>query len=168
KRRQPIVVTLRPAILDLDVLALDIACFFQSLPERAQAARVYVGRCAAEKSDHRHPALLRARRQRPSSRAAEKRDERTTSHSITSSARNRRVGKGALIGLSAWAKPVPGPDRGSCVRHSPSKKGVNALLLHAAAPEQTILPTLRLLTRPPRRCAAGTTPGSSIRAPWRS
>ena len=43
-------------------------------------------------SDHRHRRLLRARRQRPSRRAAEQRDERAASHSITSSARASRVG----------------------------------------------------------------------------
>jgi hypothetical protein len=41
-----------------------------------------------EKSDYRHPRLLRARRERPSCRPAEQRDELAASyHSITSSAR---------------------------------------------------------------------------------
>src|SRR5215469_9393625 len=52
-----------------------------------------VGRREAEKSDHRHPCLLRARRQRPRRRrAAEKRYEGAApDHSITSSARPSSV-----------------------------------------------------------------------------
>jgi hypothetical protein len=36
KRRQSIIFAFRPAIFDLDVLALDISCLFQSLVERSQ------------------------------------------------------------------------------------------------------------------------------------
>jgi hypothetical protein len=44
-------------------------------------------RCpAVEEPDHRQPRLLRARRERPSRRAAEKGDEIASFHSITSSA----------------------------------------------------------------------------------
>jgi hypothetical protein len=39
-----------------------------------------------KKSDHRHRRLLRARRERPRGRTAEKRDELAAPHSITSSA----------------------------------------------------------------------------------
>src|SRR5262249_51782734 len=47
---------------------------------------------AAEITDHRHPRLLRARRERPHRRAAAQRDELATFHSITSSARASKVG----------------------------------------------------------------------------
>src|SRR5262249_12994863 len=48
--------------------------------------------CVSNKSDYRHRRLLRARRERPrGSRAAQKRDELATSHSITSSARASRL-----------------------------------------------------------------------------
>src|SRR5262249_2334286 len=45
-----------------------------------------------EEPDHRHRRLLRARNQRPSGRAANERDELAPLHSITSSAREGRVG----------------------------------------------------------------------------
>src|SRR5262245_46766409 len=67
KCRQSIVLTFRPAIFDLHVLALDIACLFQSLPERAQTDRVSLRRCAAKETNHR---LLRAPSNRPCSRGA--------------------------------------------------------------------------------------------------
>jgi hypothetical protein len=47
KDRQAIIVAFSPAIFDRDVLALDIACLFQSLAERTQTDRVRVRRCAA-------------------------------------------------------------------------------------------------------------------------
>jgi hypothetical protein len=49
------------------------------------------------------------------------------------------VGKGALLGLSAWAKSHP--------RRSPSRTGVNALMAHAATTSEAILPTLPLRSR---------------------
>src|SRR5262249_54323278 len=94
KHRQSIILAFRPAIFDLDVLAFDISCLFQSLAERTQADRVsgQVRRCAAEEPDHWHRALLRcARRERPYRRAAEQRDELATLHSMTSSARASSV-----------------------------------------------------------------------------
>src|SRR6516162_3794418 len=75
---QPTGVRLGPSIFDVDVLALDIACLFQSLSECAYAVRVHFRRCAAEKPDHRHRWLLRARHQRPRRRTAEQRDEIAT------------------------------------------------------------------------------------------
>src|SRR6516225_785304 len=52
-------------------------------------------RRAAQEPNHRHRRLLCARRERPSRRAAEQRDELAALHSITSSAREqcRRHGK---------------------------------------------------------------------------
>ena len=72
---------LRPAVFDRHVLALDIAGFLQALAERARTVREPVRRCAAEKPDHRHRRLLRARRERPRRRrAAEQRDELPPPH----------------------------------------------------------------------------------------
>jgi hypothetical protein len=87
KHRQSIVVILCPTIVDLDVLALDVTCVLQPLPEPAQTIRVQIRRCVAEEPNHRHRRLLRPRRERPHGRAAEQRDELAAFHSITSSAR---------------------------------------------------------------------------------
>src|SRR5262249_57949328 len=90
-----VILAFRPAIFDLDVLAFDISCLFQSLAERTQADRVsgQVRRCAAEEPDHWHRGLLRTRREGPRSRAAEQRDEGAPlHHSITSSAVASSVG----------------------------------------------------------------------------
>ena len=86
--RQAIVVALRPAVFDRDVCAVDISRVTQGLAQRGQTRRVVVPRLAAEISDHRHRRLLRARRERPRHRAAEKRNELAPLHSITSSARS--------------------------------------------------------------------------------
>src|SRR5262245_19698679 len=86
QRWQTIVLTLRPPILDCDVLSFNVAGVFQALAECARSNRVPIGRCAIEKSDHRHR-LLRSRGQRQrDSRAAEQRYELATLHSISSSA----------------------------------------------------------------------------------
>src|SRR5262249_22050296 len=60
----------------------------QALPQSIENKREAGSGCASEKPDHRHR-LLRARRERPSGRAAEQRYELAPVHSITSSARNR-------------------------------------------------------------------------------
>src|SRR5262249_45976081 len=88
----PIVLTLRPAILDRDVLTFHKARFVEPLPERGQEGPEVVKRTETEEPDHRHPRLLRARRERPRGRAAEQRDEIAPFHSITSSARASRIG----------------------------------------------------------------------------
>jgi hypothetical protein len=75
------VLVLRPAILDHDILALDVAGFANALPECGQIACTISKRRAAEKSDHRHRRLLRARRERPRGcSAAEQRYELAASH----------------------------------------------------------------------------------------
>src|SRR5580704_13115488 len=83
--RHPIVLAIRPTIFDRHVPALDMAGFVEALAERAQQVRMYVWRRAVEEPDHRHRRLLRARRERPCRRAAEKANEFTSFHSITSS-----------------------------------------------------------------------------------
>src|SRR5262245_10012481 len=84
---QYVVLVLRPAILDHDILALDVAGFAEALAECRQIACTIDRRRAAEKSDHRHRRLLCPRRERPGRRTAEEHDERAALHSITSSAR---------------------------------------------------------------------------------
>src|SRR5262249_36416637 len=55
---------------------LDIASLAQAAPERRDEVREWAGRFQAEKPDHRHRRLLRARRERPGdSSASEERDE---------------------------------------------------------------------------------------------
>ena len=82
QRRQPIHLTLRPAVFDRHVLALDIAGVFEALAECAQTVRVrVVSRCGVEESDQRHRRLLRPRHERPCHRrAAEKANELTSPH----------------------------------------------------------------------------------------
>ena len=70
--RQSIVATLRPAILDRHVAALNIAGFAQALMERARSTQIEVRGSTAEESDYRHRRLLRTRRKRPSSCTAER------------------------------------------------------------------------------------------------
>src|SRR5262245_60801534 len=86
KSRQ-VVMTVRPSILDRDILTLDITGLAQALAERTHTVRVSLRRCGTEKPNHRHRRLLRARREWPRGRrAAEQRDEFAAPHSITSSA----------------------------------------------------------------------------------
>src|SRR5262249_12406387 len=90
---QSLDLVLRPAILDHDILALDVAGFTNPLPEGGQITCTIGKRRTAEESNHRHRWLLRARRERPRRRAAEQRDELAArGHSITSSARASSVG----------------------------------------------------------------------------
>ena len=74
--RQPIRLIVCPALLDNDVLAFDKPFLAQAFAKLRYKLRELLSCRAAEKSDHRHRRLLRARRQRPRRRrAAEQRDE---------------------------------------------------------------------------------------------
>src|SRR6516165_10143426 len=88
-RGKPIELALCPAIFDRHIAPFGIAVFAQSSPKHTQPGREHIARASIEEPDHRHRRLLRACRERPSSRrAAEQRDELAPSdHSITSSAR---------------------------------------------------------------------------------
>src|SRR5262249_39822002 len=80
---------LRRAILNSDVLTLDVAEVTQPSP------KVIPHRYIVDDADRRNlrQALLRARHERPRHRrAAEQRDERTAFHSITSSASASNAG----------------------------------------------------------------------------
>src|SRR5262249_3826493 len=88
-----IVLTLQPVVLDLHVLAVDVAGFTEAFTKRDRIARVGLGRPVSDKPNHRHRALLRARRERPRGRrAAESQDELAPPHPITSSAVESSVG----------------------------------------------------------------------------
>src|SRR5439155_10189160 len=84
--RQSIRLIFCRAEFDRDVLTLDIVGFLQAPAESGHKMRHVNERCTAEKPDHRHRRLLRARRERPGGRATEQRDELAPFHSITSSA----------------------------------------------------------------------------------
>src|SRR5262245_56244621 len=75
-------------VFDRHVLTLDITCFAEGIAERGHVACHCIGRPEVYEPDDGHRRLLRVRRERPSDRrAAEKRDELASPHSITSSAR---------------------------------------------------------------------------------
>src|SRR5262245_35100436 len=78
---KPIIVTLRPAVVDRDVLAFDVAGFLQTLAECANEVRIRSGRSAMKITDHWNNQLLRARRERPRRRTAEQSDEVAAFHS---------------------------------------------------------------------------------------
>jgi hypothetical protein len=54
QRRHPIVLTIRPTKLDRDVLALDVAGFFQTLAEPGHQMRRWIGRRDVQKSHNRN------------------------------------------------------------------------------------------------------------------
>src|SRR5262245_37470672 len=62
---QSVGLVLRPAILDHDILALDVAGFTKALAECGQIACTTDRRRTAEEAYYRHRRLLRARRERP-------------------------------------------------------------------------------------------------------
>src|SRR5262249_29513781 len=90
--RIPILAAFRPAVCDRHVVALDITRFIQALPKGGHMGAGCCGRPDVDEPDHWHRRLLRARRERPRRRAAEKRDELASFHSITSSASASTVG----------------------------------------------------------------------------
>src|SRR5262249_61266066 len=81
-----------PGIVDGEITTFDEACLGESLAEPVDHVLGPRRRGVPEEPDHRHRRLLRARRERPCSRAAEQRYELAPFHSITSSARASRVG----------------------------------------------------------------------------
>src|SRR5205814_6662771 len=80
--RKSIVLTLRPAVFDHDVLTFEMTGCTKASAECLNKRCEWSGRCAVEKTDHRHRRLLRARRERPRRRrTAEQRDELAAFHS---------------------------------------------------------------------------------------
>jgi hypothetical protein len=62
---QAIVTAFRPAILDRDVLSLDVVGVAKSLVEPRDIGRIRAGRADAKETDHRHRLLLSACGERP-------------------------------------------------------------------------------------------------------
>jgi hypothetical protein len=60
-----LIVALRPAVFDEHVTAFDIAGFAEAQAEGGNVMRIFPGRRAIEKPDHRHCRLLRACGERP-------------------------------------------------------------------------------------------------------
>jgi hypothetical protein len=75
ERWQLFVLTMCPAILDRNILALNIARLGDTSVECRYKVRCLFGRPGVEEPDHRHRRLLRARRERPSGRSAKQSDE---------------------------------------------------------------------------------------------
>jgi hypothetical protein len=88
KRRQSLILAVRPAEIDCQVLAVNEAALGKSALECCRQVRRILGGSRTEEPDHRNRRLLRARRERPRDRAAEQSDKLAPSHSITSSASN--------------------------------------------------------------------------------
>src|SRR5262245_54731788 len=79
---------MRKAIVNANIASLRPSKPFECLPEyRVVRLDMWIVGLALQHADTPHPlALLRARRERPRSRAAKQRDELAAFHSITSSA----------------------------------------------------------------------------------
>ena len=78
--RQSVVLTFRPTVLDRHILAPDKTGLTEAPPKCGQPVCLFASERDAEKSNHRHWRLLRARRDRPRRRsAAEHRDELASS-----------------------------------------------------------------------------------------
>src|SRR5262249_38825308 len=79
-RGQPIKATLRPAVLDRHVAAINITVLAQPFEKSRQLPRVTLRRIGVQKADHRYRWLLSARRERPRGRrTAKQRDELASS-----------------------------------------------------------------------------------------
>jgi hypothetical protein len=72
--RQAIILALQPVIFDGDVLPFDVTGFMEAFTERCHITRADFRRPRMKKLGNRPRRLLRPRRERPSGRAAEKRD----------------------------------------------------------------------------------------------
>jgi hypothetical protein len=78
--RQAINVAICPTVFDGNVLTDEVTALLQTFAERSQLSfKHHVGRSAVQEANCRHR-LLRARRERPSRRAAQQRDELAPSH----------------------------------------------------------------------------------------
>src|SRR5262245_13536240 len=81
QRRQPTVMSFRPAVFDRHVPARDIAGFRQALAKRGQELCILTRRPGVEEPEHRHRRLLRASSERPCDRrAGDKRDKLAPFH----------------------------------------------------------------------------------------
>ncbi|MGN6747761.1 MAG: hypothetical protein ACTHJS_04130 [Xanthobacteraceae bacterium] len=78
--RQPIEMTVSPAVFDSDILTVNVTGFLQSCAERGLKERARIAPSNVEKSDHRFGRLLRARRQRRKCSSAQNSNEFAPSH----------------------------------------------------------------------------------------
>jgi len=104
----------RPANIDPHVAAHHPIQLPQSLQERSNARLPYrvIRRRTDQYADPSHAlVLLRARRERPSRRAGEQRDERAARHSITSSARANSLSGTSRPSALAVLNPNQGADK---------------------------------------------------------
>src|SRR5262245_22429623 len=113
-----------PAIVDAHVAAVGPAKFLQPLHERREAGLTFrIAR--GQRMEHAYApyplALLRARRERPSRRAANQLDERAPPHhSITSSARASKVGGSSRSSALAVLRLITSSNLvGVCTGRSP-------------------------------------------------
>jgi hypothetical protein len=70
KRRQSIILLLRPAVFERNVSALDVASFLQASLEWSQTVSVRLPRSTAEQTNYRHRRTLRPHHERPRCRHA--------------------------------------------------------------------------------------------------
>src|SRR5262249_50670711 len=97
-----------PTVLNCDGAALDPAEFAQPPNKCVNPRALACSRPPAEPADRR---LLRPRRQRPSGRAAEERDELASSHSAP---RRRAVGDASAFRVTNLKDSTPRYGRGCC------------------------------------------------------
>jgi hypothetical protein len=93
QRRQPIIVTVRPAVFDCHILCLDIAGFIQSLVECSAPIGKRAGRPRLEMPNHRQCRLLCTCGERPSGRTAEHTETLAPFSSSLSSERGHCIGQ---------------------------------------------------------------------------
>jgi len=95
---QAIVVILRPAVFDRQVLALDKAEILHALEERGHIGCNRFGRCSADEPDHRDRRLLRLCRERPCRCGADHRNEIAPPDRVMASAQIVSVFQGPPFG----------------------------------------------------------------------
>jgi hypothetical protein len=80
-RRQAVVLIIRPAVFDHNILAIDVAGLGQTFMKSCQLSRVILGGSSVDEPDHRHR-LLRAHRDGPRGcRTCDNGDEVPSPHS---------------------------------------------------------------------------------------
>jgi hypothetical protein len=107
--RQSIELVLRPTIFDQDVAAINVAGFAQALPKCRHEIGAGLGRTIMQKPDDRHRRLLRARRERASSRTADVRDEFPSPHEPSLSPEDETLPhqRKLLCVTANWTAPLP-------------------------------------------------------------
>src|SRR5262249_32772830 len=91
----------RPTRCEFDSLAFNVADLTQAPAQGIKGRRPGIGESRMEKPDHWNSLLLCACHNRPHRRTAEPRDERPSSHSMTSSARaNKECGTSRSMALA--------------------------------------------------------------------